>query len=748
MGCLGDREKGPSEQSQKWDYLNLSDFRCTSFWTYLAYVWLWFMALVGIAVYAVDTFTAVNLLAFDRWSSEVKPALDFKYSKWIFAICILLSWALCFYEWIRALRIIKRGGVAESFLDSLAVNIQSMRPQGFKRFLVFEALTKSRKGADYVALFVYFSFHTAIRVILAEGPRVGVNAMTLYAVLQADLVPAADADHNSFEQFFINIGALWNKDQRQALIYFAMLFTMVIWVFSALSLIASAILYICFLWHYIPQRDGRLSVYCRRKADKRLERIVSSKVQKAIEDEERKKRKEEEKAELRRQKTGEMPPSVAKIGIKKQPTLPNLGSPDINNDDKQSEFTLQRQGTDASVATLPPYSTKDRMQRQPTLPDLGEERPPMNRTNTGASAWSNAPSYTTEAPLLHNASMPGQSEPSLPALPPLPPGAVTRQPSYGSLQQPWHDRSGSHGSQMSAHSFASGHMPQAPPSARPYPTAMGSGFPRAAPQPRGPTPMRTMTPQTYEPESQSATSFASQDSYNRTMAPPARLNTGGGFHTGPKVDEAYWNSIQKQQSFSRPVARQPSNTSFSRPYSPATAQMPSQMAPPERQQHSYEMTTQPSHSVPVSRTPAPATGGYVAFNPAAQSAYTPAPTAPAVQDGPRRIITVAGQANDYFGDARRVPQRSATAPIEPQSAEPLRHSVNDILDDYGPPPSNETFSRPQPPTNPVQYRSYTAEPYAPAVSNQSFSRPQPPSNPVQGRSNTAGPEPGQWRRYS
>ncbi|USW48555.1 Putative potassium transporter Kch [Septoria linicola] len=716
MGCMGDREKGPTEQSQKWDYLNLNDFRCTSAWTIVAYIWLWFMTLVGVAVYGVDTFTAVNLLAFDRWSSQVKPALDFKYSKWIFAICILLSWALCFYEWFRAIRVIKRGGVAESFLDPLAVTVQSIRPKGFKRFLVFNSLTKSRKGADYVALFVYFSFKTAIRVILAEGPRVGVNAMTLYAVLQADLVPAADADHSSFEQFFINIGALWDKDQRQAMIYFAMLFTMVIWVFSALSLIASAILYIVFLWHYIPQRDGRLSVYCRRKVDKRLERIVSTEVQKAIEDEERKKRKQEEKAELKRQKTGELPPPVAQIGIKKQPTLPNIGTPDANKDDKLPEFTLCRQGTDSTVATLPPYSShppmrngSHRLQRQPTLPDLGEERPGMIRANTAASAWSSAPSYTTEAPLLHNAGMPGQSE----SMPPLPPGALTRQESYASFQQPWHERSGSQGSMNSARSFTPASRAQTPMSARPYPPNMGPGFPRAPPQSRGPTPMRTMTPQTYEQEPQSAASLHSQDSYNRSFAPPPRSNTAGGFHTGPKVDEAYWNSIQKQQSFSRPGARQPSNTStFSRPYSPATVQT----APPQ-QSHSYEMTTQPSHSIPVSRTPASTTGGYVAFNPTAQST-TPAPIAPMLQEGPRRNITIAGAPGtdgNYFGDVRQVPQRSATAPIEPQYAEPMRHSVNDILDDYG---------------------------------NEGVSRPQPPANPVQQRSNTAGPPAGDWRRYS
>lgn len=712
MGCLSEREKGEPEHTAKWDYLTLTDFRCNSVWTVLAYIWLWFMALIGIAVYAVDTFTAVNLLAFDRWSSQVQPALDLKYSKWIFAICICLSWALCFYEWIRAIRVLRRGGVAESFLDPLAVNVQSMRRRGFKRFLVFNALTKSRKGADYVALFVYFSFQTTIRVILAEGPRIGVNAMTLYAVLRADIVPAADADHSPFEQFFVNIGALWDKDQRQAIIYFSMLFTLVIWVFSALSLIASAILYLTFLWHYIPQRDGTLKIYCRRKIDKRLERIVSTKVQKAIEDEERKKRKEEEKAELKRQRTGELPPATSQIGIKKQPTLPNLGSPDVANDGKLPDVTLRRQATDSTMSTLPPYSsqppTRDgshRMTRQPTLPDLGqvERRPDMTRTDTSASAWSNAPSYTTEAPLIYNASMPAQSEPPLP---PLPHGQIPRQGSYASLQQPWHERNGSQSSQHSARSFSSARPPYSP--------GVGPGYPRAPPVARGPTPMRTMTPQTYDPEPQVATTFPSQETNEGPYAPPPRSNTAGGFHAGPQVDEAYWNSIQQQQPVNRNAVRQPSNTSFHRPYSPAPVQAP----PPQQrqQQHSYEMTTQPSHRMPVTRTPAPTTGGaYVAFNPATSTSMNSAPSEPIMQGGPRRNITVAGGPgadNNYFGNVRQVPQRSATAPIEPHHTRPLPSSVHDTFNDYGHPSSGDGgIRRPQQAMNPVQQqRSHTAGP--------------------------------------
>ncbi len=54
-----------------------------------------------------------------------------------------------------------RGSVAECYLDNLAVRLESIRwgkGLGYKRFLVFAELTKSKKGAEYIALFTYFSF--------------------------------------------------------------------------------------------------------------------------------------------------------------------------------------------------------------------------------------------------------------------------------------------------------------------------------------------------------------------------------------------------------------------------------------------------------------------------------------------------------------------------------------------------------------------------------------------------------------
>jgi hypothetical protein len=103
----------------------------------------------------------VNLLAFNKWSGEIKPFIPLDISKWIFSACIIASWVNLGFEHLRAMRVIKRGAVAESYLDSLAVRLQSVRlgkGRGWRRFLVFAELTKSREGTEYVALFTYFSF--------------------------------------------------------------------------------------------------------------------------------------------------------------------------------------------------------------------------------------------------------------------------------------------------------------------------------------------------------------------------------------------------------------------------------------------------------------------------------------------------------------------------------------------------------------------------------------------------------------
>lgn len=118
-------------------------------------------------MYGVDTFTAVNLLAFSRWAGQIKPTIPFTITRWIYAVCIIISFALLIYRWMIAIRALRSKSIARNYLNSLAMRVQSIRPGGgWKRFLVFAELTKSKKGAEYVALFTYFSFECKSRSIV------------------------------------------------------------------------------------------------------------------------------------------------------------------------------------------------------------------------------------------------------------------------------------------------------------------------------------------------------------------------------------------------------------------------------------------------------------------------------------------------------------------------------------------------------------------------------------------------------
>ncbi|KAL7935395.1 hypothetical protein V8C35DRAFT_299359 [Trichoderma chlorosporum] len=372
MGCLSHRSKETRQYTdQKWDYINLSDFKAKGCGAVFAYITLWMGLIISLTVYGVDTFTAVQLLVFNRWSSEIEPAIPFSVSKWIFSVCIILSFVNLAFEWIRAARKIKRGNVAEVYLDSLAVRWESIRVgsgQGFKRFLVFTELTKSKKGAEYIALFTYFSFQSWIRVLFCTSPRQVVNALTLRSVYLAKLAVDSNSVGGSISEFFDKIKTLAQQDLRQAAILGGMCFTLVIWVFSALYLLSAALFYVFFLFHWIPRTDGGLTGYCERKVNSALLKIVTKTVNKALAkgQADRMKRAMTEK--------GDAHPDTS------LPTLPNVGV-----------FTSQQQV--GVTAPLPAYTST------PGTPvgDFKRQMPP--RSMTGASTMS----YSSRAPLVSSA---------------------------------------------------------------------------------------------------------------------------------------------------------------------------------------------------------------------------------------------------------------------------------------------------------------------------------------------------------
>lgn len=244
-----------------------------------------------------------------------------------------------------------------------------------------------------------------MNTIFADGPRQVLNAITLYSVMQMDLIPggknaAHDDGSSSAAQFFKNVKILAEDNTLQAVVLFGMLFTLVIWVLSVLKLISAIVLYLIFLFHHIPAEDGTLSRYCRRKVGQRLKRITHRKNNKAL------------AKGLKLQNRAPTQPSLA---TDSNPTLPSFAEDKVPAVPSLSRSTTQ--------TTLPPYSrsTSTAPTHNPTLPNLDfDAKPTLARTGTSSSAMSESASLTGNAAGMGYTPLDGQ-KPTLPTLPPVPP---------------------------------------------------------------------------------------------------------------------------------------------------------------------------------------------------------------------------------------------------------------------------------------------------------------------------------------
>lgn len=210
--------------------------------------------------------------------------------------------------------------------------------------------------------------------------------------MKANLIPVgqhAGEGHTPVAQFFVNVRILADANNQQAAILFGMLFTFVIWVFSAFGLILACLFYVIFLWHHIPSLDGSLARYCRRKVDKRLAQIVGVKITKAIERENKQSLKGDSKSNSL---------------LKHQPTLPILDD-DKSLSRQTSQSTFPQHGPQSSVGSVNRFDER----RSNALPGLNRPAPPPRLTSQ--SSAHSMDSYTSDAPLMSAASAMGYSVP-------------------------------------------------------------------------------------------------------------------------------------------------------------------------------------------------------------------------------------------------------------------------------------------------------------------------------------------------
>ncbi|KAI5852621.1 hypothetical protein DFP73DRAFT_589695 [Morchella snyderi] len=392
MGWLsGYKKKSKLAPEHKFEYINLKDFQDKSFVNVTAYIWIYLSILISLACVAADTYTAITLLVYNRWSSQIQPVIPFETAKIVFAICILISYLLIIYDWFFAIKVIRRGGVADAYMNVIALRWNSVwggkggDDSGWKRFLVFARLTEQRGKADYVALFTYFSFKGWVGVVFAEGPRVVINTFTLVSVVSADLLPEKETEAlSAISKFFENIDHLWSENKIQVVVLCSMAFTTILWVFAVLQLLIACILFITFLWHVM--NGDSLRKYCKERIDKRMGEIVLANHKKGIQ----KENKEKSQAGMLRA------PTIPAAAMMEKPSYtPSVISSNVSAGTRMQQPS--RQPTLPRIADMESRrGTPEPLQRVQTSTSVASSGRPMGRSQTMMSGSS----YEASAPLI------------------------------------------------------------------------------------------------------------------------------------------------------------------------------------------------------------------------------------------------------------------------------------------------------------------------------------------------------------
>ncbi|KAF4602194.1 hypothetical protein EYR40_005398 [Pleurotus pulmonarius] len=326
--CGGAKWKREEVADHKFDFVDTREFTDNGFMMRMKYLWLYIIVLKSFLVYISDISTAITMLTTTPWTKEIFDkceqieeciSIKFDVTKYLFLGCIIFSFLLLAYESRKAKKIIASRDISFAFTNVLANNYYSLR--SYDHFCFFDHISNSTKTSDDFAFFVFFTFKSWKRLLLADGPRQAINALTLYAMF---LSRRGDGrDWWDVPRYFAG-----NSLSTSALTI-STFFTVTVFAGSLLLLIVAGICYVPLLMHI----RGNLKEYCCHKVDKRIDDVIKRRNQQRL---------KEASKQAQREAMGDYSHLKNKKGevVKPlpQPTLPNL-SVDDDFDDASSMHT-------------------------------------------------------------------------------------------------------------------------------------------------------------------------------------------------------------------------------------------------------------------------------------------------------------------------------------------------------------------------------------------------------------------------
>jgi len=345
--CGGPAWKREVVPDHKFDFVDVRDFTDNGFAMRMKYLWVYIVVLKSFLVYVSDIFTAITMIATEQLSTQILPSncagvdgcvsIPFNVVKWLFVGCIIFSFLLLAYETRKTKKIIASRDISYAFTNVLANNYYSIR--SYDHFCFFDHISNSTKKKDDFVFFIFFTFKSWKRLLLADGPRQVINALTLWSIyLSKQKEPGNWYDVTKyFRGQKLSISALTVTT----------FFTVLVFAGSMLLLIAAAIFYIPLLCYI----QGNLKEYVCHKVDKRISQIIKR----------RNKERLAKAAELaRKEAMGDYSHLKNKKGELiaqplPQPTLPNLSV----DDDVTDTSSMGTRGPPPSTYTQDYYYASD-----------------------------------------------------------------------------------------------------------------------------------------------------------------------------------------------------------------------------------------------------------------------------------------------------------------------------------------------------------------------------------------------------
>ncbi|KAH9940589.1 hypothetical protein B0H21DRAFT_754650 [Amylocystis lapponica] len=268
--CGGSTWKREVVPDHKFDFVDTREFTDHGCMMRLKYLFLYITVLIAFLVYVSDIFTAVTMLTTTSWSNSIYNScppdqskscvyIPFSIAKWLFFGCIVFSFLLLAYEARKAKKIIASRDISYAFTNVMAHNYYSLR--SYDHFCFFNHISDSTKRQDDFAFFVFFTFKSWKRVILAEGPRQAINALTLYAFY---LAKENDGSWYDLDKYFAGNTLITTA------LTISTAFTVFMFALSLLMLLVAGICYVPLLCYI----QGNLKEYCCHKVDKRISEII------------------------------------------------------------------------------------------------------------------------------------------------------------------------------------------------------------------------------------------------------------------------------------------------------------------------------------------------------------------------------------------------------------------------------------------------------------------------------------------